>query len=157
MRHAYDALLTLASSVHTALAEPTILPLFLPQLLAKWQALGDDREQLQLLETLTAVIPCLGVAFQPYAAPVFQRCMALAQQQLQYKQAGEFSGPEYEPEFLVRPSFTPPLLCTLTPHAFILSGVRAGCGERHGGGPGHVDGEPGGAGAAARAGLCGVR
>jgi transportin-1 len=119
MRHAYDALLTLASSVHTALAEPTILPLFLPQLLAKWQALGDDREQLQLLETLTAVIPCLGVAFQPYAAPVFQRCMAMAQQQLQYKQAGESAGPEYEPEFLVRLPLLPhrPRLAH-TSHAF---------------------------------------
>ena len=101
------------------------MPLFVPQLLAKWQArqlraparrvaarsrapppaqtlAADDREQLPLLETLTAVVPCLGVAFQPYAAPVFQRCMALAQQQLQYKQADEYVGPDYEPEFLVR-------------------------------------------------------
>lgn len=62
---------------------------------------ADDREQLPLLETLTAVIPCLGVSFQQFAAPVFQRCTALAQQQLQYKQAGD-AGPEYDPEFLVR-------------------------------------------------------
>jgi transportin-1 len=127
VRHAYDALTTLASSVHTALAEPSIMPLFVPQLLAKWQArarlcrcfalcacahlrplsvaqslAADDREQLPLLEALTAVIPCLGVGFQQYAAPVFQRCIALAQQQLQYKQAGEYVGPDYEPEFLVR-------------------------------------------------------
>ena len=38
LRHVYDALTTLATSVHTALAEPSIMPLFVPQLLAKWQA-----------------------------------------------------------------------------------------------------------------------
>ena len=72
-----------------------------------------DPEQLPLLETLTAVIPSLGVSFQPYAAPVFQRCLALAQQQLQYKQAGD-AGPDYEPEFVVRrprPAAPPTLAC----------------------------------------------
>jgi transportin-1 len=123
----YDALSTLASSVHSALAEPNIVQLFVPPLLSKWQARmtarglprvleltpaasafasvqtmsPGDFEQLPLLETLTAVIPCLGVSFQPYAAPVFQRCLALAQQQLHNKQAGD-AGPDYEPEFVVR-------------------------------------------------------
>ena len=100
------------------------MQLFVPPLLSKWQARRmprgssfvlerahricsaqtmspGDFEQLPLLETLTAVIPCLGVSFQPYAAPVFQRCLALAQQQLHNKQAGD-AGPDYEPEFVVR-------------------------------------------------------
>jgi len=38
LRHVYDALTTLAASVHAALAEPSIVPLFVPQLLSKWQA-----------------------------------------------------------------------------------------------------------------------
>ena len=45
---------------------------------------------------------------------MFQRCIALAQQQLQYKQAGEYVGPDYEPEFLVRPH-APPEPCPPAP------------------------------------------
>jgi transportin-1 len=104
MRHVYDALATLASSMGSALAEPALVALFVPPLLAKWQALpADDREQLRLMECLTDVIPSLGVAgFQPFAAPVFQRCVAIAQQQLQNKQTQAAGGPEYEHEYLVR-------------------------------------------------------
>jgi hypothetical protein len=37
MRHVYDALATLASSVDTALTEPRLVALCVPPLLAKWQ------------------------------------------------------------------------------------------------------------------------
>jgi transportin-1 len=71
--------------------------------LALRQALAsDDREQLPLLECLTTLIPSTGVAFQPYAAPVFLRCLTMAQQQVQLKQAPTGSGSEYEPELVVR-------------------------------------------------------
>lgn len=46
----------------------------------------------------------LGVSFQQYAAPVFRRCMHIAQQQAHNKQqeaAGAAGAPEYDPDFMV--------------------------------------------------------
>lgn len=37
MRHVYDALATLAAGVEGALAEPRVVALFVPPLLAKWE------------------------------------------------------------------------------------------------------------------------
>lgn len=63
LRILYDALSTLAELVGNALAEPSLLRIFMPPLLAKWQSLGDtDRDLLPLLECFTALITALGAA-----------------------------------------------------------------------------------------------
>jgi hypothetical protein len=38
VRHVYDALMAVASGAGSALADPRAVALFVPQLLAKWQA-----------------------------------------------------------------------------------------------------------------------
>ncbi len=103
-RGLYDAISTLANSVGQALAEPSLVALLAPPLLAKWQAFaGDDREQLAVLECLTEVIPALGMAFQAYAEPVFDRCIGIVQQQLhnRQRQAEGAAAPEYDSDFVV--------------------------------------------------------
>ena len=61
LRILYDALSTLAELVGNALAEPGLLRIFMPPLLAKWQSLADtDRDLLPLLECFTALITALG-------------------------------------------------------------------------------------------------
>ena len=68
LRILYDALSTLAELMGSELAEPSLLRIFMPPLLAKWQSLGDtDRDLLPLLECFTALTTALGV--QPPHAP----------------------------------------------------------------------------------------
>lgn len=61
LRILYDALGTLADAVGGALADPQLLQLFMPPLLAKWQAFADDdRELMPLLECLTSLASAVG-------------------------------------------------------------------------------------------------
>ena len=61
LRILYDALSTLAELVGSELAEPSLLRIFMPPLVAKWQSLGDtDRELLPLLECFTGITSAIG-------------------------------------------------------------------------------------------------
>ena len=61
LRILYDALSTLADAVGRALAEPSMLQLFMPPLLAKWQQTSDtDRELLPLMECFTSLAQAIG-------------------------------------------------------------------------------------------------
>lgn len=109
LRFLYDTLSTLSAAVGSALA-PFVASLA-PLLLAKWQArtafasaavllthtqamVADDREQLPLLECISQIIPAFGASFEPYASPVYQRCVAMLREQLQL-------GAESDPDFIV--------------------------------------------------------
>ena len=61
LRILYDAIKTLAELMGDSLAEPSLLRLYMPPLVAKWQSLGDtDRDLLPLLECFTSVALAIG-------------------------------------------------------------------------------------------------
>ena len=61
LRILYDAISTLAEMVGKELADPHLLRIFMPPLVAKWQSLPDtDRDLLPLLECFTAITSAIG-------------------------------------------------------------------------------------------------
>ena len=61
LRILYDAISTLAELVGEHLADPNLLRVYMPPLIAKWQSLADsDRDLLPLLECFTAIAPAIG-------------------------------------------------------------------------------------------------
>lgn len=76
LRILYDAIKTLAELVGESLAEPSLLSIYMPPLVAKWQALADtDRDLLPLLECFTSVAlaigECLACTYQGMCLPCF--------------------------------------------------------------------------------------
>ena len=64
LRILYDAIKTLAELMGDSLAEPSLLRLYMPPLVAKWQSLADtDRDLLPLLECFTSVALAIGEPF----------------------------------------------------------------------------------------------
>ena len=100
----YDAILTLADSVGSALNQPEYVELLVPPLLRKWEQLGDeDRGLVSLLECLSSVTVALGPGFQPFAVPVYKHTHNLIHQVLlqdQHYQTGAIQDPP-DKEFLV--------------------------------------------------------
>ena len=79
----YDAIGTLADSVGVALNEPTLINILMPPLIDKWQKLTDDDPGLiPLLECMSSVVIALGPGFEPFAHPVFERCVRIIHSQL---------------------------------------------------------------------------
>ncbi|KAJ7018235.1 armadillo-type protein, partial [Mycena alexandri] len=71
----YDAVGTLADAVGWALQNPRYVEILMPPLTNRWARLKDDDEDLiPLLECLASVTIAIGVAFLPYAGPVFEHC-----------------------------------------------------------------------------------
>lgn len=71
LRILYDAISTLAEMVGKELADPNLLQIYMPPLVAKWQSLADtDRDLLPLLECFTAITSAVGnstfQAFMPH-------------------------------------------------------------------------------------------
>ena len=61
LRILYDAISTLAEMAGKELADPSLLRIYMPPLIAKWQSLGDsDRDLLPLLECLTGITSAVG-------------------------------------------------------------------------------------------------
>ncbi|KAG9288008.1 hypothetical protein G9A89_017603 [Geosiphon pyriformis] len=74
----YDAIGTLADSVGSALNKQEYIDILMPPLIEKWHLLKDeDRDLFPLLECLSSVTTALGLGFQPFAPPVFDRCVNL--------------------------------------------------------------------------------
>lgn len=68
----------MADSVGNSLNKPEFINILLPPLISKWNELNDDdKNLLPLLECLSPIVIALGVGFQSYAQPVFQRCLKL--------------------------------------------------------------------------------
>ncbi|ORY34979.1 putative importin beta-2 subunit [Naematelia encephala] len=79
----YDALGTLADSVGSALGQPLYLDILMPPLIDRWQKLLDnDPDLVPLLECLSSVSIAAGMAFAPYTAPVYERCINIIQSSL---------------------------------------------------------------------------
>lgn len=108
LRILYDALGTLADGVGDSLNQPQYVQALVPPLLMKWQQLGDsDRDLFPLLACLNSIVSSLSSGMKEYSEPVFQRCIALVQQQLHHKAhgvggtMGQTTAGEYDKEFIV--------------------------------------------------------
>lgn len=67
LRILYDAISTLAELVGEHLADPNLLRVYMPPLVAKWQSLGDaDWDLLPLLECFTAITSAIGKRLQHF-------------------------------------------------------------------------------------------
>jgi len=94
----YDAIGTLADAVGGELAQPQYVGVLMPPLVARWESLRDDDKGLfPLLECFTSIAQALSLAFQPYAAAVFARCLRLMQASLLAdQQSGAIDPPDKE-------------------------------------------------------------
>ncbi|CAH2051514.1 unnamed protein product [Thlaspi arvense] len=117
LRIVYDAIGTLADSVREELNKPAYLEILMPPLVLKWQQLtNSDKDLFPLLECFTSISQALGVAFAPFAQPVFQRCMDIILVQQLAKVDPASAGTQYDREFIV---------CSLD----LLSGLAEGLGS----------------------------
>jgi len=100
----YDCVQTLAEHVSEALAQDELVAILMPALIERWKKVKDDsRELFPLLECLSYVSTALGQKFQPFAAPIFHRCISIIHQNLE-KQLAFNNNPqldEPEKDFLV--------------------------------------------------------
>lgn len=93
----YDAIATLADSVGPELNKPELISILMPALISRWNALSDsDRNLFPLLECLTSISTALGVGFQPFAQPVFQRCVKLIEMTIVQLNAFRSAPPEQQ-------------------------------------------------------------
>jgi transportin-1 len=113
----YDAILTLADSVGSALNQPEYISLLIPPLLTKWERIGDeDRGLVSLLEVppkktirfadlqcLSSVAVAVGPGFQPFAVAVYKHTHALIHTIVVQDHAYQTGAPTEPPdkEFLV--------------------------------------------------------
>ena len=113
----YDAIGTLADSVGAQLNRPELTGIMMPPLVERWQLLGDeDNGLLPLLECFTSLAQALGVGFQPFAQPVFERCIRLIHTTLEADQMAAASQ--------VDPPDKELLVCALD----LISGMAEGLG-----------------------------
>ena len=76
----FDAVGTLAECVGAHLARKEYVETIMPPLIQRWNKLTDDDTGLfPLLECLSAVAVALAETFEPYAKPVYERCLRLIQ------------------------------------------------------------------------------
>ena len=120
----YDAIATLADSVGPELNRPELISILMPALISRWNALGDsDRNLFPLLECLTSISTALGVGFQPFAQPVFQRCVKLIEMTVVQLNAFRSAPPEQQ-EAIESPPDKEFIVCALD----LISGLSEGLG-----------------------------
>jgi len=103
--------------VGTELNKPALVQILIPPLVQRWNMLpDDDKALLPLLECFTSIAQALGVGFQPFAPPVFTRCMQLMEATLAAEAQAASAGSEGpDKEFVV---------CSLD----LISGMAEGMG-----------------------------
>ena len=80
----YDCVQTLAEHAGPALAQPELVQLLMPALIARWQKVQDQsREMFPLLECLAFVATALGTQLIPFAKPFFTRCIKIIHRNLE--------------------------------------------------------------------------
>ncbi|KAF2722862.1 ARM repeat-containing protein [Polychaeton citri CBS 116435] len=80
----YDCVQTLAENAGPALAQPELVEILMPALIARWEKVQDSsREMFPLLECLAFVAIALGHSFAPFAKPFFMRCTKIIGQNLE--------------------------------------------------------------------------
>ncbi|KAK6353012.1 hypothetical protein TWF696_005003 [Orbilia brochopaga] len=94
----YDCIQTLAEHVGHAIAQRPAVDMLMPALIGRYRRVGDEnRELFPLLECLSFVAQAMGTDFQPYAGPIFFRCLHLIhrnlEQSVQYAQNPDLEEP----------------------------------------------------------------
>lgn len=80
----YDCVQTLAEHVSEALKNRELVGLLMPALIQRWNVVNDQsREMFPLLECLSYVAGALIELFQPFAEPIFSRCIRIIHQNLE--------------------------------------------------------------------------
>ncbi|KAF2665581.1 ARM repeat-containing protein [Microthyrium microscopicum] len=80
----YDCVQTLAEHVGPELSEPDLVNTLMPALINRWNKVQDQsREMFPLLECLSYVASALGDRFEPFAEPIFGRCIKIIYQNLE--------------------------------------------------------------------------
>ena len=99
----YDCVQTLADHAAAALAEPGLVAILMPALIARWNKVQDQsREMFPLLECLAFVANALGPQFAPYAPPLFARCIRILHRNLEESyNANDASYDQPDKDFLV--------------------------------------------------------
>lgn len=119
----YDCVQTLAEHVGASLGEDDIVGLLMPALIERWKKVADNsREIFPLLECLSYVASALGAKFQPYAAPIFRRCIAIIHKNL-----------EDQMSYMHNPSLDEPdkdfLVTSLDLLSAVVQALHSGSGE----------------------------
>jgi transportin-1 len=93
-----DAVATLAEGVGAVLAQPEVVALLMPPLMARWEATADDdKAMIPLQECLSALSYALKVAFLPFFEPLFGRAVNCVTQRMEAITAGGASEvPDFE-------------------------------------------------------------
>ncbi|CAK7567463.1 MAG: hypothetical protein SEPTF4163_005428 [Sporothrix epigloea] len=95
----YDCTQTLAEAIGPALANPELSGQLLPSLFKRYESVSNySREMLPLLECFSYVVMSLGSAFEPYAQPVFLRCVNIIHESLKQSLAAARDSQVDEPE-----------------------------------------------------------
>lgn len=104
--------------VGPALNNPELISILMPPLIERWNALkDDDRDLFPLLECLTAIALAVRIGFQPFAKPVFARCVRIAENALMEENIAKKTGEDADiKEFIV---------CALD----LISGIVDGIGS----------------------------
>jgi len=100
----YDCVQTLAEHVGPTLQSPELVHYLMPALLGRWEKVNDRaQEMFPLLECLSYVATALGNTFQPYAQPIYDRCIKIIYTNLEevISAAENPSLEAPEPDFLV--------------------------------------------------------
>jgi transportin-1 len=100
----YDCVQTLAEHVGSALAQPELVDILMPALIERWKKVKDDsRELFPLLECLSYVSTAMRAKFEPFAAPIFHRCINIIHKNLEMQLAANNNPQLEEPDkdFLV--------------------------------------------------------
>ncbi|KAL8831847.1 MAG: hypothetical protein Q9191_000636 [Dirinaria sp. TL-2023a] len=90
----YDCVQTLAEHVGPALARPETINFLMPAIIERWNKVSDQAQELfPMLECLSYVATALGGFFDPFAVPVFNRCISIIHQNLEaYVLAAKYEG-----------------------------------------------------------------
>lgn len=92
----YDCVQTLAEHVGLQLQHPDLVNTLMPAMIGRWNKVVDQsREMFPLLECLSYIATALGPAFEPYAEPIFLRCIKIIHSNLEEGIAAQ-QNPEME-------------------------------------------------------------
>lgn len=75
-----DALGALCQSTGEALSQSHLLEMLMPPLMARWEQIDEnDEKSSPIFDCMTRICLALGMAFSPWAVPVFERCPSIMQ------------------------------------------------------------------------------
>jgi transportin-1 len=119
----YDAIATLADSVGPELNKREYIAVLMPPLIQRWNMLSDsDRNLFPLLECLTSISTALGSGFEPFAQPVFERCVKLIENTV--TQLHAFRNASEQDQETMEPPDKGFIVCALD----LISGLAEGLG-----------------------------